>query len=120
MPSAAIWIGRVLIIIGIVGYAYGYFGGAASITAMIPAFFGIVLTVLGHLAKAKESLSKHFMHAAILVAFLGFVLPAGRVISKISEVTLSAAYLSQIGMAVFCLLFVILGIRSFIAARSAA
>ena len=120
MPSTAIWIGRILIIIGLAGYAYGFFSGSASITAMIPAFFGIVLTVLGHLATAKESMSKHFMHAAVLVALIGFVLPAGRVLSKIGDVTMSAAYLSQIGMALFCLLFVVLGIRSFIAARKAA
>ena len=117
MPSTAIWIGRILILIGIAGYAYGFFGGSASITAMIPAFFGIVLTLLGHFASAKESMSKHLMHAAMLVALIGFVLPAGRLLSKFSDITLSAAYLSQIGMALFCLLFVVLGVRSFIAAR---
>jgi hypothetical protein len=117
MPSVSIWIGRILIIIGIVGYAYGFFGGSASITAMIPAFFGIVLMVLGHVAAAKQALSKHLMHAAVLVALLGFLLPAGRVISKIREVTFSAAYVSQISMALVCLLFVILAVRSFMNAR---
>lgn len=119
MPSVSIWIGRILLIIGIAGYAYGFFNGNASITAMIPAFFGIVLTVLGHVAVAKETLSKHLMHAAVLVALLGFMLPAGRVISKIKEVTLSAAIVSQISMAVVCLIFVVLAVRSFVNARKA-
>jgi len=117
MPSAAIWTGRLLIIIGIIGYAYGFYGGNASITAMIPAFFGIVLSVLGHIAKIKESLTKHVMHAAILIALLGFILPGWRIVSKLSEVTLSAAYVSQIAMMVVCLAFVLLGVRSFINAR---
>jgi hypothetical protein len=119
MPSVSIWIGRILIIIGVIGYAYGFFGGKASITAMIPAFFGIVLLALGHFALVKESLSKHLMHTAVIVALLGFLLPAGRVISKLSEVTLNAAYISQISMALVCLIFVVLAVRSFISARKA-
>ncbi|HUF04475.1 MAG TPA: hypothetical protein VMM38_09905 [Aridibacter sp.] len=118
MQSAAIWTGRILIIIGIVGYAYGFYGGRASFTAMIPAFFGIVITALGHLAKIKESVSKHAMHIAILVGLLGFLLPLGRLAMKFGEIELSAAYVSQIAMALVCLVFVLLGVRSFVAARS--
>ena len=120
MNSAAIGFGRLLVLIGIAGYAYGMFGGNASVTALIPAFFGIVLLALGHLARAKENLSKHLMHAAVIVAFLGFVLPAGRLASKFGEITLSAAYISQIAMALICLIFVILSVRSFINARKSA
>lgn len=117
MSSAAIWTGRILVLIGIVGYAYGFYGGKASITAMIPAFFGIVITLLGHVAKMKESWSKHAMHLAMIVGLLGFLVPAARLVMKFSEITLSAAYVSQIAMALVCLAFVVLGIRSFIEAR---
>lgn len=117
MPNVAIWTGRILIIIGVAGYSYGFFGGNASVTAMIPAFFGIVILVLGHLAVAKEGISKHLMHAAVLVAFLGFALPAGRLATKLTEISMTAAYISQISMAVVCLVFVVLALRSFVAAR---
>ena len=117
MPSTAIGLGVLQILIGIVGYIYGMMNGNASITALIPAFFGIVLAGLGFAARAKENLRKHLMHAALVVALLGFILPAGRLISRIGDLTLSAAVLSQIAMAAVCLLFVILGIKSFADAR---
>ena len=120
MPSTSVWIGRILIIIGIVGYAYGFFAGKASITALIPAFFGIVMLLLGHFASAREALSKHLMHAAVLVALIGFILPAGRLISMLGSLTLNAAVLSQLSMSVVCLIFVVLAVRSFINARKAA
>lgn len=117
MPSTAIWFGRLLILLGILGYGYGLTAGAASVTAMIPAAFGLILMVLGHAASARETLRKHLMHAAVLVALIGFLASAGRLIMKVSEFTVSAASLSQIAMAVICLLFVILAVKSFIDAR---
>lgn len=117
MPSTAITLGSLLILIGIIGYFYGSINGTASITALIPAFFGIVLAALGYAAKVKENLRKHLMHAAVLVALVGLVATAGRLLSRLGELTLSAAVISQIAMAAICLLFVILGIKSFIDAR---
>ena len=117
MPAYAIWFGRILVLIGIVGYAYGMFAGNASLTALIPAVFGIALMLLGHLANTKESMRKHLMHVAVLFALLGFILPAARLISRVGELSLSAALLSQLAMSVVCLAFVILAVQSFIAAR---
>lgn len=117
MPSAAVWTGRILILIGILGYAYGLYSGKASFTALIPAVFGIVIIALGHFSQARESISKHLMHAAMLVGLLGFVLPAGRLLSKFSELSFSAAVISQAAMALVCLIFVLMGVRSFIQAR---
>lgn len=116
MPSTAIWFGRLLILVGAVGYGYGFYGGNASLTALIPAAFGVVLMLLGHLA-SNESMRKHLMHVAVVIALLGFILPFGRIMSKISEFALSAATVSQLAMAVICLIFVVLAVRSFIAAR---
>ncbi len=74
------------------------------------------MAFLGLAARAKEGLRKHLMHGAVVVAFLGFVLTAGRLISKFSDLTMSAAAVSQIAMSVICLVFVVLAIRSFAAA----
>ena len=105
--------------LGIVGYISGAMSDRASITALIPAFFGIVLAALGLAARAKENLRKHLMHAAVVVALLGFIATAGRLLSKLSELTASPAVISQAVMAAVCLIFVVLAIKSFAAARRA-
>ncbi len=86
-------------------------------TAMIPAAIGIVLILLGAFARMSEGLRKHLMHAAVIVALLGFLASAGRLVSKISELSYNAAVVSQVSMALVCLLFVILAIKSFADAR---
>ena len=117
MPSTAIVSGVLLILIGIAGYLFSIVDGNTSLTALIPAAFGILLAVLGFAAKSKENLRKHLMHAAVLVGLLGFIVPAARIVSKLSDFKVSLAVLSQISMAVVCLVFVLLCIKSFIDAR---
>lgn len=117
MPSTSIIFGIVLILIGVIGYVYGMMNDHASLTALIPAAFGIVIAILGAVAKSSEGLRKHLMHAAVVIALLGFIMTAGRLLMKISELSLSAAVVSQAAMAMVCLVFVLLAIRSFAAAR---
>jgi len=117
MTSLSIWFGRLLVLVGIVGYAYGMTQGNASLTALIPAVFGLLLMLMGHLGQRSEGARKHFMHVAVLIGLIGFVVPAWRLISKFDGFTASAAHISQLLMAVFCLLFVIFSIRSFVNAR---
>ena len=117
MPVTSIWCGRLLVLVGLVGYAYGIYGGNASITALIPAFLGVVLMALGHIAVAKEPLRKHLMHAAVIIALLGFIAALGGMFRKGMPTAIGAGVLSQIAMAVICLVFVILAVRSFITAR---
>lgn len=119
MPITSIIFGVLLIIIGAVGYVHGIMNDKASFTALIPAFFGIVIALLGLAAQAKESLRKHLMHAAVLVGLIGFLASAGRLASKFSDIAMTPAYIAQIAMAVVCLLYVIFAVRSFIAARKA-
>jgi preprotein translocase subunit Sss1 len=117
MPSTAIACGILLILIGITGYVYGLTNGNASPTALIPAAFGLLLAILGAAARAKENLRMHIMHAAVLVGLVGFLIPAWRVLSNLGGITLSAAVVSQIAMALVCLIFVLLCVKSFIDAR---
>ncbi|MCB1024154.1 MAG: hypothetical protein KDB79_07185 [Acidobacteria bacterium] len=119
MPRIAINFGRLLVLIGIIGYAIGYFDGKLSATALIPAAFGIVLMILGYIGHTKESLRKHVMHVAVLVGLVGFLASAGRLLSKISTISFSPAVIAQIAMALTCLAFVIVCVRSFMKARSA-
>ena len=117
MPFTAIIFGILLVLTGIVGYIHGVLNDKASLTAFIPAAFGVLIIVFGAVAQMRESLRKHMMHGAVVVGLLGFLIPAGRLASKYSEFTLSAAVVSQLVMALLCLVFVLLCVRSFIAAR---
>ena len=106
-----------MILVGIIGYGYGLSTGSASLTALIPAAFGVVLMVLGHAAQMAEGARKHLMHVAVLIGLAGFIIPAVRLIGKMGELSMSAAVISQLAMALLSLLFVVLSVRSFISAR---
>ena len=118
MPTTSIIFGTLLVLVGIIGYAYGaMYSEYASKTALIPAAFGLVLVLLGFVSQKKENLRKHLMHAAILVALLGFIATAARLVPRLSGITFTAAEISQIATALICLIFVILAIKSFADAR---
>lgn len=117
MTTTAIICGIILILIGLVGYANAQATGHASVTALIPAFFGLALALLGALGRQSEALRKHLTHGAVVIALLGFILTASRLVWRLGELTMSPAVLSQLAMSLVCLVFVILSIRSFAAAR---
>lgn len=119
MPNTAIFVGIVLIIIGLVGYINGMMTDKASFTALIPAIFGALIAIAGAVARANEGLRKHMMHLAAAVALIGFIAVGARLVSKFSELTMSPAVISQALTAVVCLIFVIMAVRSFIDARRA-
>lgn len=120
MSKITIFFGIALIIVGVVGYAVGNF---AHITALIPAFIGIIIALMGFIAHAKENLRKHVMHVAVLVGLLGLIgtsvrwIPALIIFLSGGEVKNSAAFISQTITAVLCLAFVILCVKSFVDAR---
>src|SRR6056297_165594 len=96
--------------------------GAASATALIPAFFGIAVVGLGILGIKKESMRKHVMHAALLLAILGIGGSFGGLINVLgvlggNELERPNAAYAQAIMAIICIYFVIAGVRSFISAR---
>ena len=117
MPSTTIVSGIILILIGIAGYVFSIIDGHTSLTALIPSAFGVLLIILGIIAAYSERLRKHLMHAGMVVGLLGFLIPTFRLISKMNDLTISLAVLSQALMAIVCLFYVILGIQSFINAR---
>jgi hypothetical protein len=112
-------LGVALIALGLAGYVLS---GAASLTALIPAAFGLLLAVAGLLAR-DERKRMHAMHGAVVVALLGF-LGSARGLLGIGQVfdgtaARPAATVSQAIMALLTLVYVILAVRSFIAARRA-
>lgn len=117
MPSTSMVSGVLLILIGIIGYVFSIFDGNTSLTALIPAAFGLLLVILGAAAKARENLRMHLMHVAVLIGLLGFLIPAWRILSTIGSVKVSLALFSQVAMSLICLVFVVLCVKSFIDAR---
>lgn len=104
-------------LIGILGYVWGFIDPPLSYTSLIPAGFGVVLMLLGHLSLMQESMRKHLMHVAVIIGLLGFLAALGGVFRKGMPSAISAGVVSQVAMAIVCLVFVVLCVRSFIAAR---
>jgi hypothetical protein len=113
MPAIAVVVGILLIVIGLGGYLGT---GRASVTALIPAFLGAAILLAGLVAH-RPSARKHAMHAAAAVALLGFLGGAGRALPKLLAGETSTAVTLSLVMALVCLAFVILCVRSFINAR---
>lgn len=118
MPRLTMLCGVVLIVLGVGGYL---FTGAASLTALIPAVFGLLLALLGLLGR-REGLRRHVMHAAAVLALLGgagTVGGLGRTITLIGggSVERPEASVVQAVMALLCAVYLVFAVRSFIAAR---
>lgn len=118
MSSYAILFSILLLLLGL----GSYFGtGQTSVTALIPAFFGLPLLLTGLLGR-KEKLRQHAMHAAALLALLGLLGTVGGIFKLFvllggGTVERPAAALVQTLMALLCAVFLGLCIRSFIDAR---
>lgn len=118
MIGLAIAYGTALILIGVVGYLAS---GAASVTALIPAFIGIVALASGLLA-LNARWHKHAMHVAAAVALIALLGTLRGVISLFTWLggtppDRPGAVVSQSVTALLSLVFVALAIRSFARAR---
>jgi hypothetical protein len=114
VANIAIVFGALLIAQGL-----GFFLYTEAPTALIPAYFGGALLVLG-LVAWKENLRKHAMHAAAVLALIGFLLSAGRLIAKViadGGIKDGVAAAALAIMAVLCGVFEGLCVRTFILAR---
>jgi hypothetical protein len=120
MPKLTIIISLVLVLLGLIAYFGLAKADERSVTALIPAFFGIGILLCGLFA-LNPGARKASMHVAMLLAFLGFLAPLGRLIptSIKNGFTLDAKSGTMIVMSVLCLFLLVAGIRSFVAARRA-
>jgi hypothetical protein len=130
MGRITVGMGIFLIVLGVGGYGLsvaGMLSGKTSWTALIPAFAGVLFLILGALAVAKPQLNKHLMHVAATLALLAFVFTVGGIVKLIRygagnippENARPFAWIVQGIMAVTMLIFIVLCVRSFIAARRA-
>ena len=124
MAKLTILVGAVLIVLGLVAY-FGLSGDTKSATALIPAFFGVPMAILG-LVALRPGARKHAMHGAAalgLLGILGTVTAYGDVpalLSDASQLERPAASAVRAIMATVCIGFVGAAVASFVAARGGA
>jgi hypothetical protein len=99
----------------------GYFGtGSEHPTALIPAAFGIAFGIFGFLASSPdEGKRKLFMHINVAIGLLGFL---GTLVEIIRSLASSKeldmpAMAAKLGLAWLLLIYVVLCVWSFVAAR---
>ena len=116
MPGTTRLFGLILIVLGVASYTLT---GRTSITALIPALIGAVLVVCALIAR-NEAARKHAMHGAVAVGLLGAIGSLARgVPAALAGDAARPAVLAQLATGVFLLIYVALGVQSFIAARKA-
>lgn len=114
--------GIILVVLGAVCF---FLTGSAHPTALIPAFFGLVLFVCGLLARTEDTRRRMlWMHIAVTVGLLGCLFPAirgGTALAHSAVLTTAARTAAQeeVIMAVICGIFTAVCVRSFIVARAA-
>ena len=121
MPQITILFGVILIALGLAGYLGT---GLESVTALIPAFVGIPLVILGSLA-IRPGRHKVMMHIAVVIGALGFLAPLGRLIPGSIRVASGEAEWTlpmtlQLTMVIVLAIYLALCVMSFVTARKAA
>ena len=120
MAKLTIALGVLLILVAVLGFVYT---GSSHPTALIPGVVGLLFILFGVLANSENPKKRMlWMHIAVTVALLMFL---GTIKSDIDVIRLShGAYFphpiaveEKAVTSLLCLLYVLLCIRSFIAAR---
>ncbi len=120
MARLTIALGALLILIAVIGFVET---GSSHPTALIPGAIGILFAIFGALANSEDPKKRMlWMHIAVTVALLMFLgtIPADINVFRLShgaDVPHPAAVVEKAAMSLLCLLFVLLCVRSFIAAR---
>ena len=121
MAKLTLVLSVLLVALGLIGYVGT---GSMHPTALIPAWIGLALGIFGFLAISRnEGRRKLFMHINVTIALLGFLGSAaeavrGYVHAKSAGVEPDQiALASKITLAGLLLFYIILCVRSFIAAR---
>ena len=114
VPRIAILNGLVLSGWGVIAY-FVQSADPRSITALIPAFMGIPMLVLGLLSESNPPNRHHFMHACMVVALL-MAIGGARVVTGFGEMSW-LAIISHLLLLLVGVSFIIIGVRSFKHAR---
>lgn len=114
-------IGLLLLVLGLVGY---FATGRESPTALIPAVFGVLFLVIALIGRKGGKARMHAMHGGAVLALVGALGTARGLAGAIAllgggEVDRPAAVIAQSIAFLLFLVFLVLAVQSFIAARRA-
>jgi hypothetical protein len=122
MPMIALNVGGLLLALGIVAFfaptVFAEHGDPYAKTSLIPSAIGLLIELCGAMSLTRPALRKHCMHLAAMVGLFGIIggfVPAFRANFDFSK----ASVIVGLIMSAICLVFVVLCVRSFIAARKA-
>ena len=121
MAKITIVFGVILILLGILGFVTT---GSHAPTALIPAFVGLVFSILGFFALTDDPKKRMlYMHIAVTIGLLGFLGTGWSIVNYI-QMTIRGrqfphpiAVEEKAAMAAILLFFVLLCVQSFISAR---
>ncbi|MBE1515520.1 hypothetical protein [Nesterenkonia halotolerans] len=115
MPRLTLIVGGLLLAVGIIGYVATSF---ASMTALLPSVVGVLLLISGAIAKKNTKLGVHIALVIALLGALGMIMPLtnlGELFAGESENP--GAVISALITVIVLVVYIVLGVRSFIAAR---
>lgn len=121
MPLVTIAFAGVLVLMGLVAWGLAGFTPETK-TALIPSGVGVLFLLLGIVA-LHAGLRKHIMHASMALALLLVIAMAFMAGPKVpalltgGEVTRPTAVATQALLGVFALIYLAIGIKSFVDAR---
>lgn len=115
MPRLTLIVGGLLLVVGIIGYVATSF---ASMTALIPSVVGVLLLVSGGIAWKNRKLGVHIALVVALLGALGMIMPLMSLPELFAgESENPGAVISALVTVIVLVVYIILGVRSFIAAR---
>ncbi|MDR9387874.1 MAG: hypothetical protein RI513_02580 [Balneolaceae bacterium] len=124
MTKSILSVSIVLVALGIVSFVISDF---ASVTALIPSFFGVVLLILALVTlsaekKGQTGVKKHTTHAALGITLLGLIGSFRGIPDFVGsfggeELARPMATYAQVVMFVLCAYLIVAGVQSFIKAR---
>lgn len=115
MPRLTLIVGGLLVVIGIAGYVATSF---ASATALIPSVVGVLLLISGGIALKNRKLGVHIALVVALLGAFGMIMPLMSLPELFAgESENPGAMISSLVTVIVLVIYIVLGVRSFIAAR---
>ncbi|GAA1104276.1 hypothetical protein [Nesterenkonia jeotgali] len=115
MPRLTLIVGGLLLLVGIIGYVATSF---SSMTALIPSVVGVLLLSSGGIARKNRKLGVHIALVVALLGALGMIMPLMSLPELFAgESENPGAVISALVTVIVLVVYIILGVRSFMAAR---
>jgi hypothetical protein len=118
MPKLTFITGAVLVVVGLGGYLFSLANETDHWTALIPSLVGLLLLVSGAIAMKNLMVGVHIALVLALIGALGMLMPLASLGDLFAgEAERPAAVLSALISLIVLVVYLILGVRSFIQAR---